>query len=84
LHQELIGLRRRHPWLARARTEVRHVSNEQLVYRTAFGDGALQVALNLADGAVLLPVGGRLVAGRADAGEGGAWLPPHGWAVFEE
>lgn len=84
LHQELIGLRRRHPWLARARTEVRHVSNEQLVYRTAFGDGALQVALNLADGAALLPVGGRLVAGRADAGEGGTWLPPYGWAVFEE
>jgi cyclomaltodextrinase / maltogenic alpha-amylase / neopullulanase len=34
LHQDLIGLRRRHPWLHQARTEPVQVANEQLVYRS--------------------------------------------------
>jgi glycosidase len=33
LHQALIALRRRHPWLARARTEVLHLDNTSLAYR---------------------------------------------------
>ncbi len=84
LHQELIGLRRRHPWLEKARTEVRHVSNEQLAYRSAFGDRALQVGLNLADGAATLPMGGRVVAGEAWPVEGGMEIPAHGWVIVEE
>ena len=47
VHKELIGLRRRHPWLVRARTERLHVSNEQLTYRVFAGDDALAVHLDL-------------------------------------
>lgn len=47
VHKELIGLRRRHPWLVRARTERLHVSNEQLTYRVFAGDDALEVHLDL-------------------------------------
>ena len=35
LHQDLIGLRRRHPWLVGARTTVREIANELIVYRSA-------------------------------------------------
>lgn len=82
LHQDLIGLRRRHPWLDRARTEVSHVTGDQLVYRSAYGDDALSVALNLSDEAVVVPAGGQVLAGEANSAEGGLWLPPHGWAVL--
>lgn len=83
LHQELIGLRRRHPWLARARTETRHLTNEQLVYRTSSGHAGLQVGLNLADEPAVLPVTGRVLAGEAEPAAGGLSLPPHGWVVTE-
>ena len=33
LHQGLIGLRRRHGWLARAVSEVRHLANRALAYQ---------------------------------------------------
>ena len=47
VHKELIGQRRRHPWLVRARTERLRVSNEQLTYRVFAGDDALEVHLDL-------------------------------------
>lgn len=48
LHRQLIGVRRRHPWLARARTEVEERSNEAITYTSA-GDGQwLRVAITLA------------------------------------
>ncbi|MFT3888338.1 MAG: alpha-amylase family protein [Arachnia sp.] len=47
-HKELIGLRRRNPWLVHARTERLHVANEQLTYRSHHGDDAIEVQLNLA------------------------------------
>ncbi|HLI01048.1 MAG TPA: alpha-amylase family glycosyl hydrolase, partial [Acidimicrobiales bacterium] len=49
LHQQLIGLRHRHPWLHRARTRVLHLTNRQLAYETAAGDARLVVALNIDD-----------------------------------
>jgi cyclomaltodextrinase len=75
LHQELIGLRRRHPWLHWARTETLHLTNTQLVYRTAFGDDALVVALNIGEHPMARP-GGEVVAGDPDYE-----LPAHGWVV---
>lgn len=93
LHQELIGLRRRHPWLHRSTTEVLTCTNGTLVYRArAAGppDGpALLVTLNLQDDAAHLPVPGAtaVLAGPGaqlhDAGPG-AWveIPPHGWSVL--
>jgi cyclomaltodextrinase len=49
LHQELIGLRRRHPWLHEARSSVRHLSNLQLSLDISVGSNHLLLALNLAD-----------------------------------
>lgn len=57
LHQHLIGLRRRHPWLHTARTTARRLENRGYVYEVtehpadpgAGAHGALLVALNLAD-----------------------------------
>ncbi|MDO5645298.1 MAG: alpha-amylase family glycosyl hydrolase [Dermabacter sp.] len=48
----LVGLRRRHPWLVRAATEVLEVQNESLVYRVRErdGDGFLTVHARVADG----------------------------------
>jgi glycosidase len=49
LHQQLIGLRRRHPWLHTARTTPVHLDNSYYVYETRWGEEALLVALNLTD-----------------------------------
>ncbi|MCV7226301.1 alpha-amylase family protein [Mycolicibacterium komossense] len=49
LHQYLIGLRRRHPWLHTARTRALRLENRQYVYETRSGDNALIVALNIDD-----------------------------------
>jgi glycosidase len=85
LHQELISLRRRHPWLVRAHTTVLELDNERLLYRSAGDDHALLVALNLADGDAWfkLPAGARSVeAGSAEIQGDQARVPGHGWAVF--
>ena len=89
LHQELIGLRRRHRWLHTARTTTLHLTNEQLVYEAVGGGERLVVALSVADGPVEVPAPhvGTLLAGSADvlgaATDGGRLrLPPHAWAVF--
>lgn len=48
LHQDLIGLRRRHPWLVRARTEVVDLANERLRYDAVGEQGErLRVELDL-------------------------------------
>ena len=44
-HRALVALRRQHPWLTTARTEVLEISNTRLVYRSrAADDGADLVA----------------------------------------
>jgi cyclomaltodextrinase len=65
LHQELIGLRRRHPWLHRAKTRIVHLTNEHLVYEVSDGSQRLLVALNIGDVAAGLPAPqvGELLAG---------------------
>jgi cyclomaltodextrinase len=49
LHQDLIGLRRRHPWLHTARSTVRHLTNEQLSLEVSDGSNRLLLTLNVAD-----------------------------------
>ena len=82
LHQQLIGLRRRHPWLVRARTEVGALTNTAMTYTLTdpAADAAsgparrLAVALNLADQPVRLklPHGSwRGIAGSGGAGGNG-------------
>jgi cyclomaltodextrinase len=89
LHQDLIGLRRRHPWLHRAQTEMLHLASEQMIYRVAAGEQRLVVALNLADEEVRNEVPGAqdILAGPGTlAGAGGpeaqVILPAHGWAIL--
>ncbi|HEX5254637.1 MAG TPA: alpha-amylase family protein [Mycobacterium sp.] len=49
LHQYLVGLRRRYPWLHAASTTARLLKNRHYVYETRNGDDALLVVLNLDD-----------------------------------
>jgi cyclomaltodextrinase len=87
-HQELLGLRRRHPWLHRARTQVLEGTNRTLVLRQHAGEDALLVALSLEDAPVTLPAPGAsaALAGdgtlRGSGAEARVDLPPHGWAVL--
>ncbi len=46
LHQYLIGLRRRHPWLHSARTAALRLTNRQYVFQSRAGSEVLVVALN--------------------------------------
>jgi cyclomaltodextrinase len=85
LHQDLIGLRRRHPWLHRARTRVVELANERLCYEVRDGDRALLVALNLGDDAAEFPAPSarEVLAGEATVrAEGRVALAGHGWAVL--
>lgn len=83
LHQELVGLRRRHRWLHTARTTQRHLSGTALVYETAADGESLLVALNLDDAPVTVPATGAVLAGAAHVEHGRATLPAHGWAVLD-
>lgn len=91
LHQFLVGLRRRHPWLHRASTTALRLENRHYVYETRNGDDALLVALNIGDEPmrVSLPELGtahrRVVGGssappqeRVDA----LVVEPHGWRIL--
>jgi len=84
-HQALIALRRRKPWLWRAHTDTVEVANTALTLRTAVGDDAVVVALNLGEESVSLPIadGRTLVAGEGSPADGRITLGPRGWAVLE-
>ena len=62
-HQNLLGLRRRHPWLVDARTESLDLTNERYVYRTGVpGVEPLIVELDVRDGcSVLIREAGQVV-----------------------
>ena len=90
LHQELIGLRRRHAWLHRARTKTVHLTNEQFVYEASDSGRRLLVALSVGAAAAELPVPygksvlhGTGVLERGGAADAAVVLPAHGWAVLE-
>jgi glycosidase len=87
LHQLLIGIRRRHPWLVHATAEVHSLGNGVLSYTLSGPEGdAVAVALNFGDTPATAGVPAR--AWRHEAGEttidphtGEAALPPFGWSV---
>ncbi|MEV4673706.1 alpha-amylase family glycosyl hydrolase [Actinomadura sp. NPDC049382] len=86
LHQQLIGLRRRHPWLVRAETTVATLTNTVLSYTVGRGAERLGVVLNLGDepAEVELPTADwTCVAGEASFTADGATVPPTGWAIAE-
>jgi cyclomaltodextrinase len=82
LHQELIGVRRRHPWLHSARSRTVEVTNESLVLELTNGADTLLVSLNLGDTALASRPVTELLAAR-EAGVSGNSLDvgPHGWAI---
>jgi hypothetical protein len=90
LHQYLIGLRRRHPWLHTARTSAEKLSNTQYIFRTSHESDALLVALNVDDVPMSLSLGefrhgaGRIVAGSGAPSQdvvSAAEVEPHGWLI---
>jgi cyclomaltodextrinase len=78
LHQDLIGLRRRNPWLHAARTTARELTNTTAVLDTTDGTRRLTTVLNLADTPTTVPPG-RVLLGEV---EPGGVLPAFGWAVL--
>jgi cyclomaltodextrinase / maltogenic alpha-amylase / neopullulanase len=90
-HQELIAVRRRHPWLHDARVEVLDVGNSLIVFRCRSGDDGLVVLLSVDDAErswglpADVPGAGpaTLLAGEASLADGGRTVvvPPHGWAI---
>ncbi|MDH6247957.1 alpha-amylase family protein [Mycobacterium sp. OTB74] len=90
LHQHLIGVRRRHPWLHAARSRTVTLDNQQYVYRAEADGQRLLVALNISDRALYVSlVDAGLPSGRVVAGSGAPAektvdhieVGPHGWAV---
>lgn len=93
LHTDLIGLRRRHPWLHRAAPVQRELSNEFYAYEvsgmTSTDGGAtggrerLLVTLNLSDHAAshAIDTSAELLLGDATVEASAVVTPPHGWAI---
>jgi cyclomaltodextrinase / maltogenic alpha-amylase / neopullulanase len=91
LHQYLVGLRRRHPWLHAASTTAMSKANRNYVYETRSGDNALLVALNIGDEPlrVALPEIGadcaQVVAGSSAPAQEvveTVVVEPHGWRIL--
>jgi glycosidase len=88
LHQELIGLRRRHPWLYRARSQVTELCNTDLVFEAFHEENRLWVALNLTDAPIVRAIRAAVdkLAGDLAVRRKGAiteiTLPPHGWGIL--
>ncbi|CAN5228120.1 alpha-amylase family protein [soil metagenome] len=86
LHQFLIGLRRRHPWLHTATTTGLTVDNRQYLYETRNGDHALIVALNIDDTPMTVEAAGVVVAGSGAPPEERVQqpqVPPQGWLILQ-
>jgi cyclomaltodextrinase len=81
LHQDLIGIRRRHPWLHRARNRVVDLANEHLIYESTDGEHRLIVALNLTGAPLAHPSldSATVIGGSPD----GRTVPAHGWIIAE-
>ena len=89
LHQRLIGFRRRHPWLTRARSAAEHLEPSALALRLRGGDPGEQalLLLNTGDAEFRFPVDadGLSVAETAEAGAVPAdplVVPAHSWTIL--
>ena len=89
LHQRLIGFRRRHPWLVRARTAAEHLETSALALRLR-GEGEDEQALlllNTGDAEFRFPVdaSGLSLAETAEPGAVAAdplLVPAHSWTIL--
>jgi glycosidase len=87
MHQRLIGFRRRHPWLVRARTTAEHLTNEAVALRSTADRKSVLLLLNISDDQYKFPldVGGLAVAETPDPGSQPAdplLVPPHSWTLL--
>ncbi|WP_431914439.1 alpha-amylase family glycosyl hydrolase [Nonomuraea jabiensis] len=86
LHQRLIGLRRRHPWLTRARTTVRHLTNTALALEADGGDSRFVTLLNVGTQPHRFPVdpAGLAIAETSEGGrpEDPCLVSAHGWTIL--
>ncbi|HVV08556.1 alpha-amylase family glycosyl hydrolase [Amycolatopsis sp.] len=86
LHQRLIGMRRRHAWLVRARSEILHLTNRAVAVRSHSPEGEVLTLLNVGDEPYRFPIatGGLTVIGSPVPGDGGdpAVVAGHSWAVL--
>jgi cyclomaltodextrinase len=89
LHQSLIGMRRRHPWLHRARSRVVDLGNTHFIFEAFHNENWLLVALNVADTPVARSMDrlcrgllGNAVCHQTEGSQTQITLPPHGWAVL--
>ncbi len=89
LHQRLIGFRRRHPWLVRARTAAEYLTDSAMALRASGGEPGQRVLLllNVGDDPVEFPVdaAGLAVAEVPDPGAAPAdplTVPPHSWTIL--
>lgn len=86
LHQYLIGLRRRHPWLHGASTAAVLLENRHYVYRSSCGDDALLVALNIDDAPLWVDTARvQVVAGSSAPPQevvDAVVVEPHGWRIL--
>ncbi len=89
LHQRLIGFRRRHPWLVRARTAAEHLEPSAMALRLR-GEGDGQQALlllNTGDQDFRFPVDAAGLAAAVTAEPGAVpadplLVPPHSWTIL--
>jgi glycosidase len=89
-HQRLIGFRRRHPWLARARTVTEHLTPSAIALRvmsSVAGGEQIMLLLNSSDAPYSFPVepGSLAVAETAEPGdpsEDPLTVPGHGWTIL--
>lgn len=87
LHQQLIGIRRRHSWLHTARTKVLSLSNEHIVFESTAENQTLVVVLNQAAHPAELdvpPTAPVLLYGNGhlNANTNRLTLPARGWAIL--
>jgi cyclomaltodextrinase / maltogenic alpha-amylase / neopullulanase len=90
LHQDLIRLRRRHPWLGLARSRVTGLRNTDFTFEAFYQENRLWVALNLADAPIVRAIAAAVekLSGDISVHRKGAvteiTLPPHGWGILAE
>jgi glycosidase len=84
LHQLLIGLRRRNPWLVRARTTITTLTNTAIGYTVSDGHSSLAVGLNIADHPAELELPAAewyRAAGTGEVADHFIRLPASSWAI---
>jgi glycosidase len=87
LHQQLIGFRRRHPWLVRARTATEHLSDTAMAIRVHAGSRQVLLLLNSGDEPAKFPVdpGDLAVAEVPDPGDPSSdpmLVPARSWTLL--